>query len=350
MAESDLQVPFLKRVLLKPLLVPGVTRALSVVTDTQATIFMLHRFPVPEMGVNGHDLAALRRNLAYLRKERYDLISLEEMFSRLRAGVSCKRAIAFTIDDGYFDHAQIGGPVFAEFDCPVTTFVTTGFLDGKIWFWWDKLTTIFEGTGRKELRARIGNKEKVYRLKDSKTRTVACLDLQLLCQDASEADRLACVGELGREGEVELPASPPPRFAPLSWDDARRLENMGMTFGPHTVTHPVLSSAPDAQAEFEITESWRRLSAEVSRPVPVFCYPAGRTGDFGEREISVIRRLGLWGAVVGRPGQIGPVDFRKSEAAPFRVPRFGYLDSLPHLMQCVSGLEVLKARFRGAFA
>ncbi len=164
MAESDLQVPFLKRVLLKPLLMPGVTRALSAATDTQATIFMLHRFPVPELGVEGHDLAALRRNLAYLRKERYDLISLEEMFRRFREGVPLKKAIAFTIDDGYFDNAHIGGPVFAEFDCPVTTFVTTGFLDGKIWFWWDKLTTIFERTRRRELRARIGAKETTYRL------------------------------------------------------------------------------------------------------------------------------------------------------------------------------------------
>jgi hypothetical protein len=32
------------------------------------------------------------------------------------------------------------------------------------------------------------------------------------------------------------------------------------------------------------------------------------------------------------------------------VPRFGYLDSLPHMMQCVSGLEMLKLRFREAFA
>jgi len=349
MAESGLQVPFLKRMLLKPLLVPGIAGALSAVTDTRATIFMLHRFPVPELGVAGHDLAALRRNLAYLRKQRYDLISLEEMFRRFREGTPLKRAIAFTIDDGYFDHARIGGPVFAEFDCPATTFVTTGFLDGKIWLWWDKLTTIFEGTRRRELRARIGGEVKVYRL-DPETRAAACVDLQLLCQDASEADRLACVEELGREADVEVPASPPPRFAPLSWDEARQLEKGGMSFGPHTVTHPVLSSAPDSQAEFEIVESWKRLSAEVSRPVPVFCYPAGRMGDFGEREISVIRQLGLWGAVIGRPGRIAPAALRDSGPAPFRVPRFGYLDSLPHLMQCICGLETLKARFREVVA
>jgi peptidoglycan/xylan/chitin deacetylase (PgdA/CDA1 family) len=345
---SNKKVSFLKRLFLKPLLVPVVPRALSRLTHTEATIFMLHRFRVPELGIDGHDVQALRRNLAYVRKQNYNLISLEEMFRRLREGLPLKRAIAFTIDDGYFDHANVGAPIFAEFDCPVTTFVTTGFLDGKTWFWWDKLSTIFEGTRRKDLRARIGSVVKNYQLDSEKSSS--CLDLQLLCQDASEADRLACVEELGREAEVELPSSPPPRFAPLSWADARKLEKSGMSFGPHTVTHPVLSSAPDAQAEFEIVESWNRLSSEVSRPVPVFCYPTGRTRDFGEREIGVIRRLGLWGAVSGQPGPVARSLFRDSCTAPFRMPRFGYPESLSHLLQCVSGAEMLKARLLGRVA
>jgi peptidoglycan/xylan/chitin deacetylase (PgdA/CDA1 family) len=347
MAENGLQVPFLKRILLKPLLMPGLANVLSALTDTHATIFMLHRFSVPELGVEGHDPAALRQNLAHFRKQGYDLISLEEMFRRLREGLPLKRAVAFTIDDGYFEHGSVGGAVFAEFDCPATIFVVTGFLDGKNWFWWDKLTWIFERTKRTELRARVGGKEILYRL-DSEPRAATCWKLNLLCQNASEADRLACVEELSRNAEVELPASPPPRFAPLSWDEARKLEKRGMGFGPHTVTHPVLSTATDAQAEFEITESWARLSQEVARPVPVFCYPNGRLRDFGEREINVIRGLGLWGAVVGKPGPLAPAGFRDSQKAPFLVPRFGYLDSLPHLMQCVSGVEILKARFRGA--
>ena len=33
-------------------------------------------------------------------------------------------AVVFTMDDGYFDQATVGGAIFAEFDCPVTTFVS----------------------------------------------------------------------------------------------------------------------------------------------------------------------------------------------------------------------------------
>lgn len=341
----------LKRGFLKLLWVPGLTQALAALTDTRATIFMLHRFSVPELGVFGHEPAALRNILGHLRKERYNLISLRDLFRRVLSGEPLKRAVVFTIDDGYFDHALIAAPIFAEFDCPVTTFVTTGFLDGSTWFWWDKLTYIFERTKRTELRARLGKEEILYRLDSAAARQSASYSLGLRCQnDASETDRLACVLDLSREADVELPASPPARFAPLSWDEARDLETRGMTFGPHTVTHPVLSSTSDEQAEFEIAESWNHLSAEVSRPVPVFCYPHGETRHFGEREMATVRRLGLWGAVSGTPGHVQPAVFRESATAAFRVPRFYFYDSLPHVLQCVSGLEMMKSRIRAMAA
>jgi hypothetical protein len=129
----------LRRLLLAPLRTPGVAEVVAELTGTCATIFMLHRFSDPEHGVAGHSPAVLRSILSHLRKQHYDLISLDELFQRLIEGRTINRAIAFTIDDGYFDHARIGAPVFAEFDCPATIFAVTGFLDGKIWLWWDQI-------------------------------------------------------------------------------------------------------------------------------------------------------------------------------------------------------------------
>jgi peptidoglycan/xylan/chitin deacetylase (PgdA/CDA1 family) len=340
---------FVKRAALRLLVMPGFSDALSYVTDTQATIFMMHRFAVPDLGIAGHDPAALRGNLAFLRKQGYHLVSLPDLFRSLREGQPVKRAVAFTIDDGYFDHAQVAAPVFAEFDCPLTCFVTTGFLDRNIWFWWDRLTYIFEQTSTGQLTARIGRQEFHYQWDSPATRTRAWWDLNLRCQDASERDRLECIERLGRDTGIEVPVSAPPRFAPMSWADARRLESRGVTFGPHTVTHPVLGTTSPAQAEWEITESWARLKANVTRPVPIFCYPNGRSQDIGEREILTVRRLGLWGGVMAEPGELRAAEFQSGLAA-YRVPRCDYTDDIAGIVQSVSGLLKVRLRLRKASA
>jgi len=338
----------LKRALLAPLFAPGCADALARLTDTRASIFMLHRFSAPELGVFGHDPAQLRCNLARLRKLRYRFMPLLDLFQSLLAGEPLRKAIAFTIDDGYFDHGEVAAPIFAEFDCPVTTFLVARFSSGEDWFWWDKLTYILETTKKSQVEARLGTTRISYLLASPEARAAAIHDLNLRCQDSAEHDRLQCVLDLSHDAEIDIPPSPPPRFAPISWDGARRLEKIGMTFGPHTVTHPVLSSTADPQAEFEITESWNRLKCEVANPVPIFCYPSGRKQDFGEREIAIVQRLGLTGAVAGQPGKLSSQTLRESPASRYQVPRFGYLDSFPHLLQFVSGLELAKARIRAA--
>src|SRR6476659_3437826 len=106
---------FFRAVVSTPGLVPKLLRN----SDT-GIIFMLHRFPDPELGnASSHDVAAIRAGLAHLRRNRFELISLASLFERARQGERLGGAIAFTIDDGYLDHARIGAPLFAEFDCPV---------------------------------------------------------------------------------------------------------------------------------------------------------------------------------------------------------------------------------------
>ena len=336
----------LRRVLLLSLKAPGIPRILAGLTGASATVFMLHRFAVPDFEIDGHSPQALRTILAGLRKRRFDLMSLHELFRKLRDGEPLRRAVVFTMDDGYFEQGRVGAPVFAEFDCPATIFPVSGFLDGKIWLWWDQFSYIFTQTRRTDLTARLAGSEICYRLDSVEDRHQNANDLNLRCQDALETDRLACIADFSREADVELPAAPPPRFAPLTWDEARQLENRGIAFGPHSVTHPVLSSTTTEHAASEIAESWERLRAELQDPVPVFSYPHGRRRDYGDREIAVVARLGLWGGVSAHFDEFHPREYRQPPAI-CRVPRFGLQDNLLDVLQCVSGVEAVKMRLRG---
>src|SRR4051812_30876673 len=91
-----------KRIFIKPLAVPAVARLLRSSIDSTVSLYMMHRFDSPDLGVSGHPLRALARSLAYLRKERFELVSLADLV----AGRTLDRKrpqIVFTVDDGYSD-------------------------------------------------------------------------------------------------------------------------------------------------------------------------------------------------------------------------------------------------------
>ena len=337
-----------KQLLLKSLLLPGFPAFLRYVQRDCATIFMLHRFQDAERDSAGCDVSHLRRGLAYLIRNNYELISLADLFERLGGrGRQARGAVAFTIDDGYIEQATIAAPVFSEFGCPVTTFVTTGFLDGKLWFWWDQVEYVFRHAVRQSLEVKVGDAVCDYYWENGGQRSQAQAEFTARCKRVSEAERLAAIAQLAQASEVEVPGTPPPQFAPMSWDQVRMCEGMGMTFGPHTVSHPVLSRTTDDATAYEIVESWARLRAEARSPVPIFCYPNGEWGDFGNREIAELRRLGFLGAVVSEPGYANAQTFQDGENSRFRVQRLGFPDDLPHMVQYVSGVERFKQLLRG---
>jgi len=337
----------LKRTALSVLVVPGAATVFRPFMRGRATVFMLHRFARGPVYRSGYPIPALRNALAWLRRNRYPLISLGELVEGMEQGHTPSRAVVFTIDDGYAEQATIAGPVFAEFDCPVTTFLTTGFLDGQLWNWWDRIEFVFSQATRRDVSIEVGGERITYSWSGDFERRAAQTELISRCKRMPNEMKHTTIAKLSAALDVEIPVRPPDHYAPMTWDDARSAEKSGMTFGPHTVTHPILSKTSDERLEHEIGGSWRRLQEELVNPVPVFCYPNGEQPDYGPREIALLQRLKLKGAVLSTPGYASPEAFRRSTISPFEIPRFSCPIRLPLVIQVVAGVERFKGMFRG---
>lgn len=145
-----------RHALLRALLLPGAGQLLRPVMRGRATIFTLHRFLDTSHGAPGIDPAALRGTLEWLRRNRYPLIPLRELFEGLATDGVPSRAVAFALECGYQEQVTVAGPVFAEFDCPASVFLCTGFIDRTLWCWWDRIEFVFESTGHPRLAVDLG--------------------------------------------------------------------------------------------------------------------------------------------------------------------------------------------------
>jgi peptidoglycan/xylan/chitin deacetylase (PgdA/CDA1 family) len=340
-----------KRLIRDALTHPRVLPLAFPLTRGATPVFMLHRFADPASGGGaGHDPDALRANLAWLRRHRFSLLSLAELFDRLRSGEPVYKSVAFTVDDGFADFAQRGQPVFAEFDCPVTVFLATSFLDGHCWLWWNQVEYLVTATRQGGVMLDHGPDRWEYRWSDRAGRDAAILDITERLKRVPEADKRALIDRLGTALDVPLPATPPPDFTPMSWSEVRRCARAGVTFGPHTRTHPVLSRTGDVQAADEIAGSWRRVRDEAGNAaLPVFCYPNGDDDSFGERDIRLVAEAGLTAAVSTNQGYATRRLFLAGRPlARFAVPRMPYIEEGTFFVQMAGGLERAKRALRRA--
>lgn len=304
-------------------------------TTGRVTIFTLHRFAMPELGVAGHDPDVLRSGLDRLRRERYNLISLREAIEQMREGREiAPRTVVFTVDDGYADFGHVGAPVFMEYDCPVTVFLSTGFVEGSLWHWWDQLAFVLRSTARQRMEVPNGSGPLRIDLSSDSARHRAIEDLVLACTRCPDEVKWEFIHRLADVGDVPIPAGPPARYAPLTWGEVRALEQRGVDFGPHTVSHPVLVNTSDAAAAWQIQESWRTILARLERPVPIFAYP---NGDYGHREIDLLIAAEIAAGLTTVPVHASVAAFHRDASGPYQIPRFPYPDDVDGLCIAASG-------------
>lgn len=306
-------------------------------------IFMLHRFACPSLDVSGHDASFLRWALEYLRKRRFNFVSIEAIATAMRDDEPLPpRSIAFSLDDGYWDQVEAGARIFAMYDCPATYFVATGFIDGHYWPWDAKVE---------------------YAVNNSSDDAFSAVCNRMLGRSASSAGRKDLIANMVAELktcnfetinlkidewanglEVQIPEKAPDRDAPTSWNRLRDLLRMGLQVGPHSYSHPILSQETEQVSRYEIGKSRNDLRRQIDECSNVFCYPVGRQQDFGDREEQIVEGLGFIGAVSAIPGTVN----RKDANCLYSMPRYGFPDTKKNLIQYASWIEVLKGKIRAA--
>ena len=316
---------------------PPAYRILRWAGSHRAIIFMLHRFRDPDLCARGTDPSVLRSTLAELRRRRATILSLRELVAGIESRTDVSGpAIVFTVDDGYRDFLTAAAPIFATFDAPVTVFLATRFVGGGFWCWWDRIEYAISHSPRRSVALELkGGSVRVEW--ESHTARSAAIDLLTeRLKRVPDPHRLKVLERLGELFDVEIPAEPPPRFGALSWDEVRDLEAAGVEFGPHSRSHPILSTLGDEAARDEIMGSWADLRRECVSPVPAFCYPNGKGEDYGPRDVKLVQDAGLESALATHEGYVTAAQTTLEDR--FWLPRFPFPGDLRTALFQASGL------------
>lgn len=308
-------------------------------------IFMLHRIYPDNTPGKIHTPSYLRKCLTYLKKHNYHFVSVTEILQSIIHNTCLpKKSVAFTIDDGFIDQALLAAPVFIEFKCPVSIFLITDFLDGKMWPWFSKVRFMMETTNAQTIEFETKSERISLPLKNMGQKYIAYRRLSDLIKHLDWSFHDTTLSTLADLTDVDISQSPPEQYRPMTWDLARELESKGIMFGPHTLTHPILSKVSDEQSRNEIIHSWRRVKEELNAPAPVFCYPNGSHTDYGSREIEILKNTDMIGALSTIPMQFRPNSVQADIA--YNLPRYSLPENYNDFIMYCSWIEYTIERLR----
>lgn len=329
---------------------PGVARRAAPVTGGMGAILTLHHVRPPRVGgfqpnaileIAPSFLDAL---LTRLGRAGVDFVTLEEAVRRTVEGLSPRRFVCFTADDGYRDNRDFAQPIFARHGVPWTLFVATSFADGTGELWWLALEAVIAGQAVIEVDLGAG----IQRFDCSTVagKRAAYGTIYWYLRSLDEPALRAFVRALAARYGVDTAG-----FCPalcMDWDELATLAaDPLVTIGAHTVTHPRLATLPREQAASEMENGRAIIEARLGIRPSAFAYPVGDPTSAGPREFALARELGFDAAVTTRPGVLTPACGAALHALP-RISLNGLFQKPRYVEALLSGLPF--ARIRGSRA
>jgi peptidoglycan/xylan/chitin deacetylase (PgdA/CDA1 family) len=226
--------------------------------------------------------------IQWLKKNGFSFISTNELLAISKGELDFPMgAVLITLDDGWRNNKENVVPIANEFKVPITIFASTAPIEKGDAYWWSYI--------------------KVANSKNIMNTTVPAL------KRINNEERNVIIAHVRNRLSLSPEA--------LSVDDLKEINTSSyVTFGSHTVNHPILTMCTSKESLYEITESKKKLQVILENTnVDCFSYP---NGDFSDREIIHLKNAGYKLAFTTKPSLITNNNISNR----YSLPRYGMLE------------------------
>lgn len=260
---------------------------------------------------------AFRKQMVWIKKK-FEILPLSRLVELIVSQKGFpKRSIAITLDDGYKNNFDYVFPILQELNIPATIFLTTDFVDQKGPLWVDMLEYAIGNTSLPSFILTVYGKEKNFKTSsfEEKRQTDNFLRSYLKKISRNDANILleSIIEKTGKDLRKTIASSP---YKALDWKEIRQMQDNGIAFGSHTLSHPILSNINYFEQEGEILLSKKRLDENGITPLPIFAYPNGQPQDFTKDTVNILKKTGFIASLTTLTGAV------ESDSDPFMLPRF----------------------------
>jgi peptidoglycan/xylan/chitin deacetylase (PgdA/CDA1 family) len=266
----------------------GLYSILRMRTKNKVLILMYHGITKkhnPVSNFDGKHVAkeTFEKQLLYLKKH-YTIIPLDDVILwKQQKKELPTNAVVLTFDDGYRNCYTTLYPILKEHNVPATIFLPTSSIRdeeekeeekkeknrSKI-AWYDIVPFCIDATKKQKID--IDGKE--YSLKNEKEKIVAILEIKVRIRDNAHI-RKRIIEEVEEQTEIKASECTNEDFLFISWKECKEMQNNGISFGSHTITHQVLTHQKKEEVHKELKDSKATIEKHIQKECTTVAYPFG---------------------------------------------------------------------------
>jgi peptidoglycan/xylan/chitin deacetylase (PgdA/CDA1 family) len=267
----------------------------------QVLILMYHRIGIQKNNFffNVTEPTVFEEQIKYLLNDQnFHFVSLKKLIECIKSNDLTKKLVVISLDDGYKDNYKYAYPILKKYNIPAIIYVTTGNINSRELFWWDKVGYIIKHSSLAQIDINpfgslpIGtNGQKIIAYKK------ITQDLKKVSNDSKNQ----IIKTLQKKSKLTIPKDKKNEVL-LTWKEIKIMANNGIDFGAHSVTHPILTKLPLKKAKFEIEKSKEDIESNINnKKIYSFSYP---NGNFNNKIIKILKENNFDCAVTNNPGII----------------------------------------------
>ena len=258
----------------------GGYRIAKTLTRSMPKVLMYHRFS-QHQEPGKVSVATFEKQMALL-SHYFNVVNLSELCERMAADQHIpSNSVALTIDDGYEDFYHYAYPILKQYQLPATLYITTDFIDQRIWLWPDSIRYLIQSTEATSVTVNE-HLTVTWHSDNANSQANATHKLVQYCKSISNREKLSLIAMLQEELAISLPDKPTSDFNALNWEQVKELSQNCIEIGGHTRTHPILSQTCESELSDEISGCKAEIEKQIGKKVTSFCYPNGTRDDFND--------------------------------------------------------------------
>lgn len=281
----------MKKVIIQIINKIGITNFLRKKNHTPMVLFWhgVDDNPDPIVEAECISTSEFEKEIQYLMKH-YEIISMDEFYSRYKTHSFTNKEVVLTFDDGYKNNLTKAAPILKKYNLPFTIFISTNYITTGRRFYASipRLTIV----GGKLMQLCLPEYNISYDLKsedeliskafeiEEYIKTLNLKDALSLTNALIEAcgDKYKAICNRYKGGEV------------MTWNDIRTLSNeYDCTIAAHTCDHICCHYKQDIDiVKAQLIDSKKKIEEETGRECKYFSFP---NGNYTSRAMNLVRNV-----------------------------------------------------------